>query len=239
MINKTKHVFLCGIAVSLLFSTIGFPPPAQGLKTKSVTDSYQGVAAIPGSVYAQPPDPTGGYYNASENGMDYDEFVWDDFTFSADQTITEIHWRGAYDPSRATYHQPLGYFTVAIYPSIAGGFQPDVAHLPSVEYQASGNAGETPAGTFGGVVMYDYAYVLPTAFPATGGVKYWIYLEAFQAGVPDWCIAKGTGGNGTHFHGFINYAGGTSYDYRTGDTAFELLGPVTATNKIFLPFVAR
>jgi hypothetical protein len=188
-----------------------------------------GAATLVDVIYSQPPDPSGGYYNASENGMDYDEFVWDDFALPSTQAITEIRWRGNYDPIRAYYHQPLVYFTVAIYASIAGGWQPDVGNLPLVEYQVDGNAGETAAGTFGGVVMYDYVYTLPAPFLATGGDRYWVYLEAFQSGVPDWCIASGMGGDGRHFHGFINYAGGTAYQYRSGDAAFTLLGPLTAT----------
>ena len=62
-------------------------------------------------------------------------------------------------------------FIVGIYgTSIAG--EPDVASLPLAEYQAGGNAGETPVGTFGGIPMYDYTLILPSPFNAQAGVKY-------------------------------------------------------------------
>jgi hypothetical protein len=226
MTTAKRALLLAGIAAALMVGYFGM--------------HVQGAPAATGVVYGQLPDPAGGYYHASENGTDYDQFVWDDFILPSSQTITEIHWRGNYDPVYATVHGPLTSFTVAIYASIPGGYQPDVVNLPPLmEYILAGNAGETLAGTFGGVVMYDYSYVLPLPFQANAGAKYWVYLQASQSGVPDWCIAKGTGGDGQHFHGFINYPGGTSYHYAAGDTAFALLGPETLFEKIFLPLIIK
>src|SRR5512135_2829791 len=67
---------------------------------------------VPATVYSQPPDPAGDCYNSSENGMDYDEFVWDNFTLASSQAITEIHWRGAYRYGTSYPYQPVNWFTV-------------------------------------------------------------------------------------------------------------------------------
>jgi hypothetical protein len=111
----------------------------------------------------------------------------------------------------------------AIYPSIAGGSQPDVTHAPLVQYQTGSSAGETPAGTFGGIAMYDYSFTLPTPFQATAGTKYWVQIEAWQTGVPDWGLAVGTGGDNKHFRGMA-VAGDIHYDAPAGDTAFTCWG---------------
>ncbi len=191
----------------------------------------QGVG--PGEVYSQYQDPNGGYYNASENGNDWDEFVWDDFTLFSSQSITGVRWFGTYDPLRMSTHQPILYFIVAIYGSTPAGNQPDVT-APLVEYQVNGNAGETIVGTFGGLLMYDYYFPLPSAFQAKALTKYWIYLEAYQAGVPDWCIARGTGGNNSHFHEIYH-----GYNVQSGDAAFILLGPGVVPARIILPMVIK
>ncbi len=191
-----------------------------------------GLSSTAAVLYSQPPSTGGVFYPSSSSSNDYDQFVWDDFTLSSTQAITEIHWRGAYDPKYALYAGPVVDFIVGIYgTSIAG--EPAVGNLPLAEYQAGGNAGETLAGTFGGIPMYDYTLVLPSPFAAQGGVKYWVQIEASQAGVPNWAITDGTGGNGTHFWAFVNYAGGLAYRWGTGDAAFTLLGPDTGLSTHF------
>lgn len=181
--------------------------------------------------YTHPPHPSGGQYKSSwyaPDGLDDDQRVWDAFTLASNTAITEVRWRGAY----THYLQNAGLapvydFTVAIYRSIAGGFQPDVVYGPLVEYEVGGNAGETAAGIAGGVNMYDYAFVLPSPFQAVAGTKYWVQIVAWQGLTPtyhwppDWSIARGVGPDNAHFR----RVGGTggSYASITGDCAFTLM----------------
>ena len=157
------------------------------------------------------------------DGSDWDQWVWDSFILPSTQAITEIQWRGGFDPAYLGSGGPVINFTVAIYPSIAAGTEPAVAGPPLVEYETGGNAGQTLAGVFGGATLYDYQFTLPAAFVATGGTKYWVQIEAWQHGIPDWGLAQGTGGNGAHFRRvYVNYQSAP------GDAAFTLLGPLTA-----------
>ncbi len=106
---------------------------------------------------------------------------------SVSQPISEIHWRGGYtNYLSGAGKAPVYDFTVSIYASIGGGSQPDIVHPPLVQYDVGGNAGETLAGTFGGVQTYDYAQVLPAPFQATTGVKYWVQIEAWQGTTPQY-----------------------------------------------------
>jgi hypothetical protein len=175
-------------------------------------------------LYTQSPTAGGGLYQSSRNGTDYDQYVWDDFTLPSGQAITEIRWRGGYDPARFGSGGPVLDFTVAIYPSIAGGSQPAVTNPPLVQYQTGGNAGETPAGPSGNIAMYDYSSTMPAPFQATGGTTYWVYIEATQGGIPDWGLAAGGGGDGKHFLGTAG-GGDIFYQIVPGDAAFTLLGP--------------
>jgi hypothetical protein len=177
-------------------------------------------------VFTRPPDGTGALIPSSwvdPDGSDSDMYAYDDFTLASDQTITEIHWRGGY-----IYGAPYGRvfnFTVTFYASIAGGSQPHCTNpqLPEIYlayYDVGGIAGETLAGTYGGTTMYDYSFVLPSPFQATGGVKYWVRVEASQPTYPDWGIAVGTGGDGQHF---AFSTGAAMFFFASGDTAFTLL----------------
>jgi hypothetical protein len=75
--------------------------------------------------------------------------------------------------------------------------------------------------------MYDYAFTLPEGFRAVAGTKYWVEIVAWQGLTPtyhwppDWSLAYGTGGNGSHFRGI----GGTGLIFQTisNDTAFSLV----------------
>lgn len=183
-------------------------------------------------LYSQPPNPGGGQYKSawySPDGLDSDEYVWDAFTLASGGAINEVRWRGAY----AYYNMGVGKapvydFTVSFYRSIAGGSQPDVGPGGRlVRHFVGGNAGETAVGIVGGVLMYDYAFVLPSPFQAVAGTKYWLQIEAYQGVTPgfgwppDWSIARGTGGDGSHFR----RVGGTggSFTSITGDCAYTLL----------------
>jgi len=157
------------------------------------------------------------------NGSDYDQYTWDNFSISSNVPITEIKWHGGY------YYggTPVASFTISIYSSIAGNSQPNVATAPPLAtYTINGNASQTPAGATAGV-SYDYDYVLPTPFQVTAGTVYWIQIEAAQAGIPDWAIGAGSGGDGVVFRQYA-YVGDKYFSYAAGDAAFTLLTADTA-----------
>lgn len=180
--------------------------------------------------YAQAPNPSGGQYKSAwyaPDGLDNDEYVWDAFTLASATAITEVQWRGAYTNYLSGAGQsPVYDFTVAIFASIPGGFQPDIVSPPLARYHTNGNAGETPAGSAGGVAMYDYHFTLPSPFQAAAGTKYWIQIIAYQGVTPtygwppDWSIARAASGDGSHFR----RVGGTggSYTSISGDCTFTL-----------------
>jgi hypothetical protein len=130
-------------------------------------------------------------------------------------------WRGGY---QYTGYGIVTDFEILFYESTAGGSQP-LCGMPgdSDTFLASdlvgGTAGQTPAGIFGGIQMYDYHYTLPQPFQAQAGVKYWIRIEGYTAGLPSWGIAVGTGGNGGHFR-YIR--GAHMFSIGSHDAAFSL-----------------
>src|SRR5678816_651343 len=146
-------------------------------------------------LYQQAPHPAGGSFMSAwwdPDGSNYDRYVWDAFTLASTGQVRAIQWRGTRGPSG-----PVSDFTVAIYASIPAGTQPDVSGPPLVEYRTGGDAGETVAGVFGGVTMYDYTFLLPTPFVAQAGVKYWLQIEGWQSGFPDWSLAAAENGVGS------------------------------------------
>lgn len=183
-------------------------------------------------LYQQPPDPNGGFYHSSwwdPDGSNYDEYVWDRFSLALDADIDTVEWRGTYDPAYGGA-TPVVNFTIAIYASIAGGSQPDFSRPPLVEYETGDNAGETFAGTFGGLNMYDYRFALPVAFHALAGVRYWVEFEGWQHGFPGWSVARAASGDGFHFRCQHLTAGaedqpppGCWFTAPSGDVAFKLL----------------
>ncbi len=187
------------------------------------------------TAYNQPVNPNGGLYQSSRwdpDGSDYDQYVWDDFTFQSTTSISEIGWVGAYDPAKFGSGGKVLDFTVAIYPSITAGSQPDVAHSALVEYHTNGNAHETAADSLAGLRYYAYSFVLPAPFIAADGTKYWIQIEAMQHGIPDWGIAAATGGDGAYFRRIANVSD-IFYQIIQGDAAFSLVNqsvPVGAGN---------
>jgi hypothetical protein len=182
-------------------------------------------------LYQQPPNPGGGSHVSAwwdPDGSNYDRYVWDAFSLASTATVLAIQWRGTYGASG-----PASNFTVAIYASIPAGTQPDVSRPPLVEYQTGGNADPTYAGVFGGATMYNYSFTLPVAFQAQAGIKYWLQIEGWQPGFPDWSMAAGLGGDGSHFlcehQNIAQDAGvptGCWFTSRTGDAAFTLLSTV-------------
>lgn len=183
-------------------------------------------AADAAVVYTQPHDGSATLMQSSGNGMDYDKYVWDNFTLSSDQDISEIRWRGGYDPQIPPVYpsSQVWYFDVSIWGTVAG--QPNIGAAPLALYEMVPN-NEAPAGTFNGTPMYDYSFSLAaspfTPFHAVAGTEYWVRIGAYQSGVPGWALAAGSGGNNQHFESYVNYAGGTAYLFKSGDAAFTLL----------------
>ena len=187
-----------------------------------------GISASAGVVYTQPPAGGGLLPSAwwSPNGSDYDQYAWDNFSISSNAPVTEVKWRGGFYYGNPT--NSITGFTIAFYSSIVGGSQPNIATAsPLATYTVSGNPGQTSAGTNGGVAMYDYDFLLPTPFQAVAGTVYWIQIEAAQTGIPDWCLAGGSGGNGVYFKQFA-YIGDKYFLLGSGDAAFTLLTADTA-----------
>ena len=192
-------------------------------------------------LYTQPPSPAGGLLHSSlrePDGSATDQWTWDEFTLASAQAITEVRWRGLYDPALLGLGGQVYDFTVDIYPTIAAGGQPDVANPPLVHYELGSNAGETPAGWWPACQPMTTAFVLPTPFQAAAGTKYWVPIEAWQYGTADWGLAKSTGGNGSHFEK-VRTDSGLIFRFNSGDAAFTLLGPGITTQRLYLPLLLR
>ena len=183
-------------------------------------------APATGVIYARLPDPAGGLIQSSlrdPDGSATDWSIWDDFAFDQAQTIGEVRWRGGYDLARSGSGGPVRNFVIDIYPSIPAGSEPAIAERPLVHYEVGGNADETPAAVLGGVQTYDYRFVLPAPFRADAGVRYWIQIEAYQSGAPDWGLSAASGGDGRHFGGSGRSGEGYVFRFARGDAAFTLV----------------
>ncbi|NLS76162.1 MAG: hypothetical protein GXY76_02770 [Chloroflexi bacterium] len=180
-------------------------------------------------IYSQPPKPTGGLLPTSwrdPEGSEFDRAVWENFGFGQEKTIHEVRWRGGYDPARGGSGGPVHEFTVDIYQSIPAGSEPDLSLAPLVHYRVGGNAEETPAEVLGGVQTYTYRFALPVPFQAAAATTYWVQIQAFQSGDPDWGLVVGSGtlGDGRHFRGT---ADGYFYQLILEDAAIEFAALAT------------
>lgn len=154
--------------------------------------------------FEQPPDPSGGVILSSwyfPDGTDSDSYAYDSFVTVVTGPITEVRWRGGY---QYTGYGLVNDFSITFYATNSTGSQP-LCGLPEdndvylARYMVGSNAGETPVGSFGGIAMYDYHYELPQPFQVEAGVKYWVRIEGFTAGLPFWGLSRATGGDGSHF----------------------------------------
>lgn len=233
MLSRSLRFFVFFLIVAGLLSLGNFPNNVQAqASTGRLNIEANAPVFQTGSIFTQPVDPAGKLFQSSwldPDGSDYDQYVWDNFTLQSDQSITEIDWSGGYDPAKFGSGGAVLDFSVEIFGSSAAGLQPDVINPPLAQYQTGGKAGEVSIGVVGGTPMYSYAFSLPTPFTATAGVKYWVQIEAFQHGAPDWGIAAGTGGNGSYFRKTASPGGDGLYQSMPGDSAFTLLGPTTDT----------
>ena len=134
--------------------------------------------AVAGTVFDQPHNGSGSILQSSwldPEGYDGDWYTYDSFILASDTDITEVRWRGGYKYG-AMFGKAFD-FSVYFFVSTAGDSQP-LCGNPHVEddvylarYFVGGTAGETPAGAFEGVAMYDYRYTLSQPLHLTGGVK--------------------------------------------------------------------
>ncbi len=222
---KAALILVIVAGLSLVFMATG----ALAHNPTTQPPGVAGLNATAGIVYSQPPSSDGMLFLSSQwapNGSNSDQFVWENFTLASTQTITETDWMGGYSPSGGSVFD----FGVAFYPSIAGGSQPDINN-PLVQYQTGGNAGETFAGTLGGVDLYQYKFGLPVPFQAIAGTTYWVKIYAYENNSPTWGLKKGTGGDNSHF---LEYYSDPSWRYRLipGDVAFTLLGPLVPISNL-------
>lgn len=228
-LSKRTSVRLLSIAVVLLLITsvavTGCVKQSSLSAASADADAARGETVV---IYSQPAKSSGGLlptsWQAPAGGKD-DRSVWENFGFENAQIISEVRWRGGYDPAKGGSGGPVVDFTVGIYESIRAGSEPDLAKAPLVHYRVGSNANETAAGLIAGVETYDYEFVLPVPFEADGATTYWLQIEAFQYGEPDWGLSVGTGtlGDGRHFRGT---AWGYFYQLILDDAAIELLSPV-------------
>jgi hypothetical protein len=182
-------------------------------------------------VYSQPQDADGGLILSSwrePSGSDTDHWVWENFGFENPQTISEVRWRGAYDPSLRGSGGPVVNFTVDFYTSIPANSEPWLGAAPMAHYKLGNNAGETPAAVVNGVQTYEYRFVLPAPYPFDAATTYWIQIEAFQLGDPDWalCAGSGTLGDGRHFRASGNRRAGYYNQLVLDDVSLDFVAPV-------------
>jgi len=182
-------------------------------------------------VFRRPVDGTGTLIPSSwvfPEGSDSDIYAYDTFIVGATVDITDIYWEGGY-----IYGARWGKannFSVTFYETNITGFEPHV-DMPDTQepralaqYEVGDNAGEAPAASG----LYGYHFTLPQPFHAVAGEKYWLRIEAYQPAIPDWAIARASGGDGWHFRYMTGYH---MFQKPPGDTAFTLtttLGPAYA-----------
>ena len=215
------------VLVSFMISCTAAKPTAQAPLSAS-PPVVGAVTPAPAEViiFSQPPRPAGGLLLSSMDARDDNatkQWVWESFAFDTVQTITEVRWRGGYDPSHRGSGGPVLDFTVEIYASIPVGAEPDVANRPLVHYEVGDNAGETPAGKVGGLETYDYRFILPVPFEVAPYTPYWIQIEALQTGEPDWGLVQATNGDSQHFRRRIIGSAANYFQMAPGDPAIELL----------------
>lgn len=203
----TKSVFIAVIAA------VGLPASAQTVVFDQV---HNNSGTIFRSAWLDP------------DGSNWDQYIWDGFTLAQTTAVTEIRWRGGFDPTYSGSGGPVLDFTIEFWSSIQGGSQPDIGSVfapnPLRHYVVAGNCDQTLVGAFGGVAMYDYRFTLPAAFQAAAATKYWVRIHAWQHGIPDWGFAAASG-DGSYFRKLAEYM----YQSAPGDMSFSLL-TTAATN---------
>lgn len=167
-------------------------------------------AAVAGPIiYTQPFDASGSFY-ASQNDTGPGAngnfaTVYDNFSFSTAQSITDVHWTGTY--FNPPVQGPITRFTVAFYGD-AGG-QPGTA-LRTETF--GGTAGETFVNANNGFPVFTYSVDLSSAFQVAGNTTYWLSIVPDLAFPPEWGWGSGTGGDGTSWQVFFGSGSPLSTD---------------------------
>jgi hypothetical protein len=196
------------LALSLVLLAVGYCPASLASPVISV-------------VYDQPPTSPVVSARASQfitppGAFNFQTF--DNFTLSADASLFEVRWRGAYfntliaptDPPVAPNATGFGVAFYADNGGIPGA-------LLSVQTFTPTEAGETSLGTQFApglnltLALFDYAAFLPTTF-AAAGVPYWLSVYALSpppsATEAQWGWVGGTGGDGVSYQsgvGVVNF----------------------------------
>ncbi|MEO6741193.1 MAG: hypothetical protein ABIP20_13145, partial [Chthoniobacteraceae bacterium] len=189
---------------------------------RNLVANFTPTATNLGIVFSLPPNPSGTILPSAfltPDGIDGQCFAYEKFALNTTQDITDVRWRGGFDPAFFVASNPVVEFVIKFYASTANGFYVDFTTPVLKKVTITGNASQTPAGVFGGVQMYDYHVTLPSSFHAVGGTTYWIQIEASQAIYPlNWGFAIGAGGNSVHFRETT----GAPFSNRAGDLAITL-----------------
>ncbi len=235
LVVVTLSIVSCGRAQPAAQAPLSASPaPVDALVPIAAvaTSAASADAGIPATtaavILSQPPKSSGALIPSSwrqPGGSDDDRSIWENFMFETDQTITELRWRGGYDPAKAGSGGPVLNFTVDVYSAIPTGSEPNTALAPLAHYAVGNNAGEEPAAVLGGVQTYEYRFTLPVPFEAAALTPYWVQIVAFQSGNPDWGFSVGSLGDGRHFR--LSGAPGEGYYYQLvpEDVALELVTP--------------
>ncbi len=149
----------------------------------------------------------------------------DDFVLSTDTAITDVHWKGVYNPG-STF---VDDFSLRIYANSV--FKPTTPIVSSAIYSAAvGAPNRTPTGEFLlGYTVYEYSASI-SPFIAHAGTRYW--LELFNNADAWYWTRDPYAGNGasTEF--------GDSW-HQTGDEySFQLFNIPEPTNMIAWPILA-
>ena len=176
--------------------------------------------ALADVLFERPLGTNGATYQSAwltPDGLDWDAWCWDQFSFAAAQTVTDIEWYG-------TFANDIESFAVSICPSIGGGTQPDVTAPPVRSWTVPGTLAPTFVGTFGGVPIHRWSFHLPQGLALNGATTYWLQIEAAETAGNGWSWAAASG-SGSHFtRGPAFAAGDVSYYIASSDLAFRLLG---------------
>jgi len=130
-----------------------------------------------------------GYAYASQLDLVYpfDAQVADDFILSANYNITDVHWWGAFWNGPPDEVDPCDFY-IYIYADDGSGNQPTGAGMahPGVTALATYFFSQITGYPLSPNGNYEYNVTLSPPFGATGGVKYWIAVQAVFPFQPQW-----------------------------------------------------
>lgn len=169
------------------------------MRLSTCTALFTGMVVLAGGSLANAANPViwdNGNTGAGETGLSsqldsaypFNSQTADDFQFTFNASITDVHWTGLYFNGNALAN-PGPAFNIFIYASAPSGTTPTGGPGdPSATALASYNTGVGGAnqvvGAFAGT--FDYSFNLPVAFNAAAGVHYWIAIQSVNNFPPQW-----------------------------------------------------